>query len=186
MPKRLLIEKIIVILIILMIPLIGIGVNSETELICNLKYFDLPSDVEFINLIVSLDTPKKICDYMKANFEYEEHVDYSLNPYEAWKLKKVDCNDYATFAIFIAKLHGYEVYQVFIRLPKEEYGKNQAHMIAVYVKDGRHTFSDCELYFALGWESIKDIMAVYYEWEYYKVFDYNMNLVGEVVNKKQN
>ena len=182
MPKKLLIEKIIVILIVLMIPLIGIGVNSETELICNLKNFDLPSDVEFINLIVSLDTPKKICDYMKANFEYEVHNDYAFNPYELWKIKKADCNDYATFAIFVAKLHGHEVYQVFIGLPEEEYGKNQAHMIAVYVEDGVYTFSDCDYYIGLGWESIEDIMAIYYEWEYYKVFDYNMKLIKEVIN----
>ena len=71
----------------------------------NISNFVLPNDDEFINTIKTLDTPKKICNYMENNFEYKFYPFKILTPYELFLYKKGDCNNFAIFAMFVANFH---------------------------------------------------------------------------------
>jgi len=154
--------------------------RAEQFPIYNLALFDVPGDVNFINLIVNLDTPEKICQYMADNFIYEPHLEFSYSPYETYIIKRADCNDYVTFAIFIAELHGYKIYQLWLIMDKEIYGNMNGHMIGIYLKDGIYTFSDCEYYFGLGWQSIKDILRYVADWTDYRILDYENKVVDNL------
>ena len=46
----------------------------------------MPDDLEFLEVVESLDTPEKICGYMKENFTYKLHPFYAPDPYTFWKL----------------------------------------------------------------------------------------------------
>ncbi|GAH57029.1 unnamed protein product, partial [marine sediment metagenome] len=68
-------------------------------------------DPEFINLVKTLDSPKKIVKYMEDKFNYK--VLWGLHsPYQTYLSKEGDCGDYAVFASFIAHFHGYECFHV--------------------------------------------------------------------------
>lgn len=148
--------------------------------ICNLSNFILPNNLEFLVLIEELDTPKEICQYMQDNFISEKHPFYGLTPYELYKTKKGDCNDYSTFAIFVANYHGYTTYEIII-----SFGIIQ-HAIAVYEENGSYTFSSLGYYFDYETlqNSFRDIVDLYtnYKWLGYKVYDYDMNIVEQVYN----
>ncbi|MBA7573780.1 hypothetical protein ES708_15578 [subsurface metagenome] len=96
-------------------------------------------DLDFMALVEELDTPQKISDYMMENFEYELHNLWTPTPYFLWKRGKGDCNDFATFGIFIANYHSYETYQIIIKFK----GQNIGHAIAIYVEDDGLSFTDC-------------------------------------------
>lgn len=144
--------------------------------IFNLNDFVLPNDIEFINTIKTLDTPEKICDYMRENFTYKENLYYTPNPYQMWLDKKGDCNDYATFAVFIANYYGYETYQIRIFW----LGLNYSHYLAVYKENGTYTYSSNESYFSKGYDTFLDIVKDQTNgWSKYIVYDYNMNLIEQ-------
>ena len=144
----------------------------------NLNDFVLPDDIDFIETIETLNTPEKICAYMKDNFEYKAHAFYAPDPYTLWKTQKGDCNDFATFAIFIAHYHGYETYQIRI------FYKNtfSYHVIAVFKENNKYNFSHNQGYFFVEKTTFKEIVLRYffnYELKSYKVFDYDMNLIEQ-------
>ena len=135
-------------------------------------------DLEFMTLIEELDTPQKISDYMMENFEYELHNLWTPTPYFLWKRGKGDCNDFATFGIFIAHYHGYETYQIIISYSDTSI----KHMIAVYVEE-ELSFTDNGLYH-YGFDSFREIVEFdckYYFWskelKKYIVKDYENNIV---------
>ena len=139
----------------------------------------LPDDLEFIAVISELDTPEKICQYMYCNFEIEEHPYYNVCPYDLYLTKKGDCNDYSTFAVFVAHYHGYETYQIRISFQGEKY----QHCIAVY-KEDKYSFSDNGYYYNGKYNYNSFLEIVKYEsylreekWLKYKVYDYDMNVV---------
>jgi len=103
----------------------------------------MPDDIEFLTLVEELNIPEKIGEYMLENFTYEVHEFYAISPYELWKIKKGDCNDFATFGMFIANWHGYETYLIKI-FYKDTFEK---HVIAVYVEDDGLSFTDIRLYY---------------------------------------
>ncbi len=74
-------KKYIIILILMTLTLTGCGIY-------NINSFVLPDDLEFIQTIEQLDTPEKICQYMKENFIYKAHYIYAPDPYTFWKIKK--------------------------------------------------------------------------------------------------
>ena len=147
-----------------------------------------PDDSEFIALIKELDTPRKISLYMIDNFTYEKHDLLSLDPYTLWQTKKGDCNDFATFGIFVAHWHEYETYQIIISYK----GTLTKHMIAVYVEDEGLSFSDNKensCFLSQHWfNSFEEI--VYYDWRYhlgntlksYVVYDYWDNEIEKWYN----
>jgi len=145
----------------------------------NLNDFVLPNDIEFISCIKMLDTPEKICSYMKENFTRKNNLFYNPDPYELWLCQEGDCNDLATFAMFVANFHGYETYQIQISFK----GTFIKHVLAVYLEDGKYTYSNFKAYYPLYVLNFNDIVTDYfstnfeYELRSYKVYDYNMNLI---------
>ena len=168
--------KKIILFLILIIFLSGCSVFD-------LNNFVLPNDIEFIKTIETLDTPEKICNYMKDNFTYKPSVSYNLDPYQLWLTKKGDCNDFCSFAIFIANYHNYVTYQIHIYF-KKTFIK---HVLAVYLENNQYTYSNNKAYYPLYVSSFDEIISHYfnfpieYELDYYKVFDYNMNLIKEQI-----
>lgn len=148
--------------------------------IFNLDGWIIPDDEEFLTVVEELDTPEKICKYMKDNFLFEDHPIYSLTPYELYKTKKGDCNDYSTFAIFVSNYQRYTTYEIII-----SYGIIK-HAIAVYEENGSYTFSSLGDYFDYETlqNSFRDIVDLYtnYQWLNYKVYDYDMNIIEEIKN----
>lgn len=122
---------------------------------------------------------------MKENFIYKETDFYVPSPYQLWLDKIGDCNDFATFSIFVANYHNYITYQIFI------YFKDivKGHSIAVFVENGKYTYISNYLYVPANSNNFKDIVLNYLNLSfvklglsYYKVFDYNMNLIETNIN----
>jgi len=166
--------KKIFILILLTIFLSGCGTF-------NLNGFIIPDDMKFLTVVESLDTPEKICDYMKENFTFKTHCLYAPDPYTFWKSKEGDCNDFATFATFVAHYHGYETYQILIYFK----GTLLGHALGVFVEDSKYTYSNNKAYCPINVDTFKEVVSHYFEtcFEYelqkYKVCDYENNLIEE-------
>lgn len=151
----------------------------------NLNGWPWPEDdLEFMAMVEKLNTPQEIADYMRDNFTYEEHKFYTPDPYTLWKTEKGDCNDFATFGIFIAHWHGYEIYLIKIYYS----GTFEKHCIAVYVEDDGLSFTDCQYYFnnyGYWFDTFRKIVEFdckYFpnkELKKYVVSDYKNNIVEE-------
>lgn len=166
-------KKLLILFVILAISLSGCGV-------INLNNFVLPDDIQFINVMKELNTPRKISQYMLDNFTYKETTFYNLTPYELWLTKEGDCNDFRTFACFIARYHNYETYHILIYFE----GTSDHHILAVFLESGQYTYSNNRFYHPLFASSFNEIVLdffTYYSKEFksYKVYDYNMNLIEE-------
>ncbi len=144
----------------------------------NLSNFVLPDDIRFLITIQTLNTPEKVCNYMKNNFEYKAHPIYSPDPYTLWRIKKGDCNDMSTFGVFVANYHGYETYQIHIFYKRTLV----SHYIAVYVEGDEMSFSDNWVYIPMQKDSFAEIVD-YDCWlqerelKNYIVYDYENNEV---------
>jgi len=160
-------KKLLILFILLTIFLSGCGSG-----LYNLNHFILPDDAEFLALIQELDTPEKICQYMKENFEPENH-DVTLTPYQLYLTRKGDCDDLAHFGRFIANYHGYETYLVLMHF-------DVWHAIAIYKEGNCYTFSDNQLYSKQCYNSFADILQIYNGWSKYIVYDYWNNVVKQV------
>ena len=157
----------------------GCGIN-----VFNLSNFILPDDSGFISCIEKLDTPQKIGDYMNINFIYKENS-YTQSPYELWLDKIGDCNDFATFGIFIADCHNYETYMIRIFYSDTSI----KHAIAVYVEDeglsytgNRRYYNDNCFYFGtfreiVDWDSDHITLL---NWRKYEVHDYWDEIIEEI------
>ena len=170
--------KKIVLLIVILIFLTG----CSSLAIFNLSDFTIPDDELFIMTIDNLKTPEEICRYMADNFEYEEHPDITLSPYQLYLIKKGDCNDYMTFSIFIADYHEYETYYVLITFANERY----KHSITVY-KENKYSFSDYEMYFLPKYDTFLEIVEYdcflrREKWTEYIVYDYDNGLIEKGSN----
>ncbi|MBA7552545.1 hypothetical protein ES705_45113 [subsurface metagenome] len=134
-------------------------------------------DLEFMDMVEELNTPQKVSDYMMENFEYELHNLWTPTPYFLWKRGKGDCNDFATFGVFIAHYHGYETYQIIISY----IDASTKHMIAVYVEE-ELSFTDNRSYH-YGFDSFREIVEFdckYFpdkEIKKYIVKDYENNII---------
>lgn len=165
--------KMKIILVILCFLLLS-GCNT----IYDLTNFILPNDDEFTTIVLGLDTPQKISAYLTENFTYEMHLLYTPPPYQFWLNKKGDCNDFSTFAIFVANYHGIETYQIHIYYSNTSF----SHFIAVFVED-RLSFLDNWIY-NYGYDSFREIVDADMQyrpsdwvWSVYKVYDYNMGII---------
>jgi len=170
-------KKVILLFIIGVILILLTGCGSSS--IFNLSNFVIPDDIEFLALIKELDKPEKICQYMADNFGIEEHPYNTLTPYELYKIKKGDCDDFSNFAVFIANYHGYETYQILMLFPKPIYPIDTWHAIAIYKENNCYTFSELQRYNPDGkcHNSFNDIMQIFGGWTKYKVYDYDMNII---------
>ncbi len=151
----------------------------------NLDGWIWPDDIEFMACIGELDTPEKIGGYMLENFTYKAHIFYAPSPYKLWLTKKGDCNDFATFGVFVANYHSYETYQIKIFY----YGTSYNHRIAVYIEDEGMSFTDNGYYFN-NWDNWFDTFREIVDFDCselpddlelkkYIVYDYENNFVEE-------
>jgi len=153
--------------------------------IFNLSSFVIPDNLYFMTEIGELDTPRKISDYMLDKFTYQKHTFYAPSPYQLWLTKNGDCNDFATFGIFVADYHGYETYQIEIFYK----GTSGGHLIAVYVEEeDKMSFTDNQYYFNYyghwfnTFREIVEFDCKYFpnkELKKYTVKDYENNIVEE-------
>ena len=170
-------KKLLILLILSVLFLSGCGVY-------NLNYFVMPDDDEFLALIIELNTPRKICQYMEDNFTYEVHSHYAPTPYVIWKTGKADCNDYVTFAQFIANHHGYETYHLLVTFTYND--EKTKHSLGVYLENDKYNYSNCTYYCLLNATSFEDIVIHNFrppcesEVISYEVYDYNNNLIEKV------
>ena len=144
----------------------------------NLNNFVLPNDIEFISCIEKLDTPEKICDYMKDNFTRKDNIFYNPDPYTLWLIQEGDCNDLCTFAMFVANYHRYKTFQIQISFK----GTFIKHVLGIYLESDKYTYSNFKAYYPLNVSSFSEIISHYFtnhelELKSYKVYDYNMNLI---------
>ena len=152
--------------------------------IFNLNGWICPDDLEFMAIIERLKTPQEISNYMRENFIYEAHAIYAPDPYTLWKIKKGDCNDFATFGVFVAHWHDYETYLVKILYDNTL----EKHWIAVYTEDDGLSFTDNQYYFnnyGYFFDTFREIVEFdckYFpdkELKKYVVKDYENNIVEE-------
>lgn len=139
----------------------------------NLNNFVLPDDIDFIETIENLDTPEKICSYMKENFTYKENIFYNPDPYTLWSIQEGDCNDFCAFATFIANYHNYTTYQIVINFK----GTFIKHILAVYLENDKYSYSNNKAYYPICASSFDEIVSHYFinhelELRSYKVYDY--------------
>lgn len=145
----------------------------------------MPDDLEFLAVVEQLDTPKKIADYMAKNFTYKENLRYTPDPYTLWQVKEGDCNDFSTFACFIANYHGYTTYQLLIIY------ENDNHAIAVFQDIDNYGYTYYTVlnvlnYYDFEHNSFTDICDYYgCHWIEYYVYDYSMNLIKHVKKTPQ-
>lgn len=130
-----------------------------------------PDDQEFMAVVKELDVPQEIGNYMLENFTYEIHDFYAPDPYELWKIKKGDCNDFSVFGISIADYHDYVTYQI-------EIFDNTIfkHYVAVYDEDIWYSITDCRDYY-FGFDDFREIVNYVCDirlktWTKYIVYDY--------------
>lgn len=140
-----------------------------------------PDNGEFIACIKELDTPEKIGNYMLENFTYEIHDFYTLSPYELWKTKKGDCDDFSAFGVFVADYHGYVTYQIKI-FDNTFY----SHYVAVYDEDIWYSITDNRYYY-FGFNDFREIVDYVCDirdkvWTRYIVYDYWDDIIEEVYN----
>lgn len=138
-----------------------------------------PDNGEFMACIEKLDTPEKIGDYMLENFEYEVHDFYTLEPYELWKTKKGDFDDFSAFGVFVADYHGYITWQ--IKIYDDTWYK---YYVAVYDEDIWYGITDNRDYY-YGFDTFREIVDHVCEirdkvWIRYVVYDYWDDVVEEV------
>ena len=165
-------EKIVVLLILILL-LSGCGLINPANLM-------MPDDAEFLALVEELDTPEKIGDYMLENFEYKSN-NFLLTPYQLYKSKVGNCDDFSNFAVFIANHHGYETNQILIEFPLYIYD-SQYHMIGVFKEGNYYNIFENTLYIECFCENFKEIMNfyLYQGWLSYIVYNYNMNVIEQV------
>ena len=175
-------KTLLIISILSIIFLTGCGLFNVNGWICP------EDDQEFMELVNSLNTPEKICKYMES-FKWNISL-HTYSPYQMYlaNLKDYndtgDCDDFATFATWVARYHGYEVYRIYL------WGKFTGfyglplilpHVMGVFVEDGKYTYSNCYLYNPLYADNFKSIIQDYeltqYPVIFYKVYDYENNLI---------
>ena len=161
--------------------LLGENYKINLSIICESEELKEWVKSEFLAAVEELDTPQKICGYMRNNFEYELNISYTLDPQNLWMKKKGDCNDFSTFGVYIANYHGYKAYQIVMYFKETTLG----HAIAVYKENGEYNYSSNWEYYPIQANNFKEVVEHYfsfddeYEFKNYKVYDYEMNLIEE-------
>ena len=116
---------------------------------------------------------------MIDNFTYKENISSNPDPYNLWLIQEGDCNDFTTFAIFVANYHNYTTYQICIHFK----GIIAKHVIAVFVENGYLSIVDFSYYF-YGFDTFREIvdfnekyMIPHREWSKYIVYDFCNDIV---------
>jgi hypothetical protein len=139
----------------LILIILSIILSGCSPAIFNLNSFVMPDDTEFMETIKELDTPLKITQYMYFNFDYKMQKYGVKTPYELWKVKKGDCNDFSNWVNFVGNYHDYETYQM--RLIKE--GIN--HWLGIFKIDGEYYYTDNQFFNSTPYNSLQELFDKY-------------------------
>lgn len=119
------------------------------------------------SIALQIRTPEALQKFMSKNFTYVEdrilfHQDeYWQTPEEMLERKEGDCEDYALFVQAILSRNGYRV------LIMSAYGKDDAHTVAIFEKDGTLGIFDLDELRFLKYNSIKEIgEKIQLDWSY--------------------
>ena len=171
--------KRIVLFILIVILLTGCWTGMEKGWY-NITNFILPDDYEFLALKEELYMPVLIIEYMRHNFEYKYSI-YAKSPYQLWKIKEGDCNDFSLFFTFIAHWNGFDTWQIRITFDDS----NINHWLGVWAcieqNETIYNYTTNQYYGGAG-TSFEAIVIHYCEsnnrsWKKYEVFDFDMNIV---------
>ncbi|MBE3086321.1 MAG: membrane lipoprotein lipid attachment site-containing protein [Bacteroidetes bacterium] len=139
----------------------------------------LPDELGFIDTVKTLNTPEKICNYMQDNFTYKENFYSDPDAYILWLSGEGDCDDMSIFAATCATYHSIPVYQIHLYFK----GVCICHSLAVYLENGKYTYSSNQTYYPLYASNFNDIVLDYFERDrreinFYEIYDYDMNLIN--------
>ena len=149
----------------------------------NISGFVMPDDLEFYELVMSLDTPQKIDAWLTKYCSYKESPYHSLSPYEFWKLKEGDCNDFADFAEWVAHLHGIKTYTVLLLLKDTWF----SHVLTIYVENGLYNYQNVKSYRTIQADNFFEVVDHWqsteknYSCNYYKIYDYESKIIEKGV-----
>lgn len=177
--------KKIVLLILIVILLTGCVGGMEIGWY-DISNFVLPDDYEFLALIEKLSMPFWIAQYMQDNFEYEYCI-YAKSPYQLWKTKIGDCNDFSLFGTFIAHYNGWDTWQ--IRIICDDFN----HWLGVYrtekeilytYNETLYTYTSNQYYGGYIQKDFESIVNIYCKsndrkWLKYEVYNYDMDIIEE-------
>lgn len=162
---------------IIVLFIVSILLSSCTTLyVLNPSQITMPDDLEFFAIVEELDTPPKIANYIANNFTYKVHSFYKPTPYTLWRIKEGDCNDFSTFACFVANYHGYETYQMVL-----SDSSPYAHVVAIFYENNYYSIIDNQLYYYNfnSFQNIIDFVCYkhYKVWNNYIIYNFNMDII---------
>lgn len=138
----------------------------------------MPNNIEFYELVMELDTPEKICNWLEEKITPVLHILYAPSPYDFWKLKEGNCNDYADFGRWVAAQHGIETYGVRIVF-KGIIG----HAMTIYVINGKYDYQNVALYKNIQVDTFREVIDHWQTtitkriWTRYSIHDKNNHIV---------
>ena len=173
-------ERIVLLILIAML-LTGCGMGIEMGWY-NLSDFVLPDDYEFLALIDELRTPFLIAEYMTENFKYKYSTLIAKSPYELWKIKVGDCNDFSLYGIFFAYCNEYETWQIRIFFDNSDI----KHWLGVYKAKNQslYEYTNNQNYGGNEKSSFEAIVNDHCEfsdsnWIKYEVYNYDLDIIEE-------
>jgi hypothetical protein len=138
--------------------------KNETE---NLK-----ETRSFAEVTASLDTPQKVYDWMKINIIYrpdETYADEYRDAETTFQLGYGDCDDYAMFADYVLKKHGYKTTIISV------YTDSKGHSVCVW--EGQNKKLNDLSNTGIQQLNAQDLMEVadnvYTDWKVYSVYPSN-------------
>ena len=118
---------------------------------------------------------------MQDNFTYKENFYAAPDPEQLFLIEEGDCDDMSTFATFCANYHDYITYQIHLYFK----GACICHSLAVYLENGKYTYSSNQDYFPVYVLTFNGIILNYFEHDqreinYYEIYNYDMNLIEKI------
>jgi len=168
-------------------PVICPVIGQETGL-CDINNFEIPDDPEFMVTIKSLSQPWLIGWYMEQNFKYNLSC-CAKSPYLLWRIKRGDCNDFSTFAAFVAHYHNIPAWQIRIKY----LNRNIAHWLCVFEEKYKdeifYSYTSNQRFSNCIYKNIEILVNHYCEmhereWISFQIYDYRMNLIKEIINNE--
>ncbi|MFC1517370.1 transglutaminase-like domain-containing protein [Candidatus Margulisiibacteriota bacterium] len=166
--------------IIIILILLVLFISGCAEM--NRNLYD-PKEVEsvkdlssFEEVVTKLDTPEKVYEWMRINFSYvpdDSYDDEFRAPQTTFGLRYGDCDDYALFAEYVLKEHGYETEIISV------FSATKGHTVCVW-KDNNKKYnhlsnSDLRKISVKKLEKIAE--DVYADWKVYSIYPSNQGIV---------
>lgn len=132
------------------------------------------------SVMASYTTPASIVSYMASHFTKVDNHSAAWSPYNFYRYKWGDCNDFSTYAIYCAYKNGHpknRLYQVYIK-----YTNGKAHMLGIYTFVGGYYHYSSNQYYYTGRYSWIDCVRhhdskVAATVRYADIYDYDLNKI---------